>query len=95
MNVEVKDLREGDEIIISSYSDLKYLIVLKDPSVGKNKHWNTGQLLYKAVKCSIRRDVLTTRTGWEYKKNICTPEGHNEVIYQDLNYRAIWLVKRK
>jgi hypothetical protein len=91
MVVEVKDLREGDEIIISAHSELKYLRVLRDPKLSKNRvHWKTNQPLYKAVKCSMRIDP-----NLMYRRIECTPEEHNKTIYQDLEGRTIWLVKRK
>jgi len=91
MLVEIKDLREGDEIIISAYSDLKYLRLLRDPKISKTrKHWKTGQPLYKAVKCSMRIDPNS-----RHKRIQCTPENHNKDIYQDLEGRVMWLVKRK
>lgn len=95
MKINVQDLQEGDEILISSYSDLKYLKVLRAPQVGKGVHWKTKLPLYKSVKCSIRQEVFTDSPGYSWKQYICTPEDHNGVIYKDLNYRTIWLVKRK
>lgn len=96
MVIDVKDLIEGDEIIISAYSDLKYLRVLRTPVESTTKkHWKTGVPLYKAVKCSLRKDDYTHSSGYHYSKIVCSPEGHNKDVYQDLNGRVIWLVKRK
>lgn len=96
MNVKVEDLKEGDEIIVSANSDLKYLRLLRNPQVRKGAtHWHTGGPVYKSVKCSLRRDLITSSRGYSWKRIICTPEEHNDTIYQDLNGRAIWLVKRK
>jgi len=94
MLIKVEDLKEGDEIIISSHANLKYLKVLRTPQTGKHTHWKTGAPLYKAVKCSINQQVHTG-VGYSFKSFVCTPDDHNGVFYKDLNDRDIWLVKRK
>lgn len=41
--VKIEDLLEGDEIIISGNSNLKYMKVLKTPIISKvKKYWRTG-----------------------------------------------------
>ena len=42
--IKVSELEVGDEIIISSYSNLKYLKIIKLPKLKTN---NWGRLLYK------------------------------------------------
>lgn len=102
--IEIKDLEIGDEILISCQSFFKYLIVLAAPRLSKTKvHWNTGQPLYGAVRCSTRRDTIThtytSHTGLQnsYDRHewIVSAEGHNKILSQDLSGRQIWLIKRK
>ena len=48
--VQVEELLEGDEIIISSNSNLKYMKVLKTPTVSKTKKdWKTGLPLFTSI----------------------------------------------
>lgn len=101
--IDVKDLEEEDEILISCQGYFKYLRVVRKPVISKNKHWNTGAPLYKSVKCSTNRSV--TQKSWitlnndphyynEYKWEF-GPENHNTIQYIDLNSRQILLIKRK
>lgn len=104
MLIELKDLRKGDEIIVSSNSRLKYLKILRNPVLGKRVGWQGG-LLYKSLMCSSRRDEVTytfhysnpkyTPKTIKRKEFQCTAEGHNIERYENLNYRTMWLVKRE
>lgn len=103
MLIEIKDLIIGDEIIVSSNSQLKYLRVLRLPSISKViNRWGNSPL-YKSVKCSARQEEVnynyTGKSGntrsWKRKQYICTPEEHNIEIYQNLNWKSIWLIKRE
>ena len=94
--VKVKELLEGDEIIISSYSNLKYLKVLKTPIINNKKCWLTGLPLYSAVRCSIRQDIVST--AYSFKKEYVFEQDiskHNHKISIDLNNRDIFLIKRE
>lgn len=100
--IEVKDLQEGDEILISCQSYFKYLRVLRKPTLSGQKHWNTGAPLYKAVKCSSHRSV--TQKSWTGLNNLPTyyneykwelqPENHNITQYINLEGRQILLINR-
>lgn len=100
MEIELKDLQVGDEIIISSGSRLKYLKVLRPIRLnGKESYYNNIPL-YKGVYCSARREEVELKlsnnpTYRTWKKNvyICSPESNLE-MYQNLNGKTIWLVKR-
>lgn len=99
--VEIEDLEVGDEILISCQSYFKYLRILRKPELGKKKHWRTGKQLYKAVKCSTRREIrpvtwtnLTGTHTHEEKYWAFGPEDHNYVQYIDLEFRQIVLVKK-
>ena len=101
MLIEIKDLREGDEILVPSLSKLKYLRVLRDPQLRTNPNYR-GNYLYKAVKCSAKCEMTEhtstwggTTHKWTSKEFICTPENHNHTFYRDLNHSDIWLVNRK
>jgi hypothetical protein len=98
MLIDIKDLKEGDEIIVGTNGNLKYLRVLRAPQIGKKLHWSTNQPLYKAVKCSTRREDTQHQYGtrtYTVTEYMCTPENHNINIYQQLEGKKIWLVKRK
>jgi hypothetical protein len=109
MEIEVKDLEIGDEILIPSNSSLIYAKVLKLPKVRTTpKRWHaTNIVYYKSVKCSINyRDITQTRTymnssgvsqvhNWNRKKYMCTPLEHNVEKFFDLNEKSLWLINRK
>lgn len=85
------DLRVGDEIIVPSNSNLKYVKVL---SLGK-----PGA---KTTRCSIRKDVIKVpaskwrkeylKTEYIFEQNA---ELHNWKFNLNLRGRMIWLVKRE
>jgi hypothetical protein len=99
--VKIQDLEVGDEILISCQSHFKYLRVIKKPVTGDKLHWRTQQPIYKAVKCSTRREEENvtyvyngaTRT---YKETVYlfTPEDHNHTRFYDLEHRQIILIKK-
>jgi hypothetical protein len=100
--IEVKDLEVGDEIIISCQSYFKYLKILRKPTLSGKTHWSRGVPLYKAVKCSTRREEkdITWRThlGQTITRTERTwgfgPENHNYTQYIDLEYRQMILIKK-
>lgn len=70
--VKIEELLEGDEIIISANSKLKYLKVLSTPVLGNKDLWEmkydeskpygrsyevVGKK-YKSVRCSLRQDEI-------------------------------------
>ena len=69
--IEIKDLREGDEIIVASGSKLRYLKVLKNPTLSDKKiwkkgvdadgyfYWNASANKYKNLLCSTTVDEVT------------------------------------
>lgn len=78
IKVEIKDLQEGDEIIVASGSNLKYLKVLKEPTLSKRTllvksvddegyfKWDIEGLRYKSLLCSTRVDKVTYKfKGWQ------------------------------
>ena len=86
MLIKWEDLRVGDEVIIPSNSNLKYLKVLR---LGKKSH-----------ACSLQRGV--GRDGLpssSWQENTCQSDitKHNDTFYlkDDGGYRDIWLVKRE
>ena len=98
--IKLEELLEGDEIIISSNSNLKYMKVLKTPTISKTKKsWRTGLPLYSAVRCSIRQDSIKSpyNENYFYKEYVFEQDitKHNHKISIDLNYRDIFLVKRE
>lgn len=102
MVVEIKDLRVGDEIIVPSNSQLKYLKVLRIPQLGTKLHWKTKLPLYKGIKCSGRNRIESTTYNYNAKPYVitkkiweCSHEGHNVELYENLNYKTIWLVNRQ
>ena len=98
--IKIEDLLERDEIIISQHSDLKYMKVLKTPTISKTKKcWLTKSPLYSSVRCSIRQDDVKNRYNelFFYKDYIFEQDisKHNHKINIDLNNRDIFLVKRE
>ena len=78
IKVEIKDLQEGDEIIVASGSNLKYLKVLKNPALSDKKGWtksvddkgyfiwNQKAIRYKALLCSTKTEEVTYKfRGWQ------------------------------
>ena len=91
--IKVSELEIGDEIIISSYSNLKYLKVIKLPKLKTNR-WRD---YYTNVKCSIKQEHHISKMGKQTNVNFFETDTskHNSIIYQDLNNRHILLVKRE
>ena len=91
--IKISELEIGDEIIISSYSNLKYLKVVKLPKL-KTSRWGD---YYTNVKCSIKQEHRVSKLDKNININIFEQDvtQHNSVIYQDLNNRDILLVKRE
>ena len=91
--IKVSELEVGDEIIISSYSNLKYLKVIKLPKL-KTNSWGD---YYTNVKCSIKQEHHISKWGKQTNVNFFETDTskHNSIIYQDLNNRHILLVKRE
>ena len=91
--IKVDELEIGDEIIISSYSNLKYLKVIKLPKL-KTNNWGD---YYTNVKCSIKQKHCVSKWGKNININIFEQDvaQHNSIIYQNLNNRDILLVKRE
>ena len=101
--IEIQDLDEGDEILISCQSCFKYLRILRKPMLSPTKkHWTTQQPMYKGVKCStIREQSVKTWTnshGQTYRRDLKEwgfgPDNHNYDHFVDLNLRQIILVKK-
>jgi len=77
MLIEVKYLKEGDEILVSSGSKMKYLKVLKAPQLSNKTGWtrsvdNEGYFVwdkngfkYKSLLCSTCiKEVTYKHRGW-------------------------------
>lgn len=98
--VKIEELQEGDEIIISSNSNLKYMKVLKTPTVSKTKKdWKTGLPLFTSIRCSIRQNNIQSprHENYFYKEYVFEQDitKHNHKISIDLEGRDIFLVKRE
>ena len=90
--IKVDELEIGDEIIISSYSKLKYLKVIKLPKLKTNR-WGD---YYTNVKCSLSKKRMKNG-NFEWNVSIFETDvtKQNSIIYQNLNNRDILLVKRE
>jgi hypothetical protein len=84
MLTRVADLEIGDEIIVPSMNDFKYLKILQMPRLDSRGY-------YKKVKCSIRNEEKGTKRWADYR---CTALNHNDTIYMDLECKQIWMVKK-
>jgi hypothetical protein len=84
--IQVSEVKIGDEIIISAYSNLKYLKVLRIPI----------KVDSTTFKVSLKRDQRNNGNySWivnNFEKDVAK---HNDVMYQDLGGRDIFLVKRE
>jgi hypothetical protein len=80
------EIQVGDEIIISANSSLKYLKVLRLPV-------KQGSSTFKV---SLKR-MQRGNGHWSYNVNMFEQDvaQHNSIMYQDLSYRDVFLVKRK
>ena len=98
--VQVKELLKGDEIIISAFSKLKYMKILKTPTISKTKKcWKTGLPLFTSIRCSIRQNNIQSpyHENYFYKEYVFEQDitKHNHKISIDLEGRDIFLVKRE
>lgn len=84
--IQVSEVEVGDEIIISAHSDLKYLKVLTVPK----------KVDSTTFKVSLRRNQRGTG-NWSWLVNCFEQDltKHNDVMYQNLGSRDIFLVKRE
>lgn len=93
MLITIDQLELGDEIIVPSNSNLKYVKVLKQPQLrSKPRMWESSPDGYKSVKVSIyNKNINGTYSIYTCNANV---DEHNDTMYLDLNYVQIWLVKR-
>jgi len=84
--IQFSEVEVGDEIIISAHSDLKYLKVLTVPK----------KVDSTTFKVSLRRDQRG-KGNWSWLVNSFEQDvtKHNDVMYQNLAGRDIFLVKRE
>ncbi len=84
--VNLDEIEVDDEIIISAYSELKYLKVLRLPI-------KPGSTTFKVSLSRTQRSHGT----WQFLINSFEQDcnKHNTIAYQDLKHRHIFLVKRK
>ena len=84
--IQFNEVEVGDEIIISAHSDLKYLKVLRLPK----------KVDSTTFKVSLRRDQRGNG-NWSWLVNSFEQDltKHNDVMYQKLGGRDIFLVKRE
>lgn len=83
--VNIDELQIGDEIIISCYSELKYLKIKSLPKPGNSR-----------VKVSLRRDVINFgKYTWKSRKFEQDVSLHNDIMWQDLYGKHIFLLKRE
>ena len=86
MLIDFKDIRVGDEIIIPSNSNIKYLKVISKTKSGQS------------LKCSIGEGI-TGKGAYGRGRYYCETDvsKHNAIFYlrDDNGYRDIWLVKRE
>ena len=86
MLIRLEDIRVGDEIIIARHSGLKYLKVLRLP-IKSGSH---------TFKCSVG-DWADLNNSSGFGGTLCQADisKHTNIIYQNLYWRDIWLVKRE
>lgn len=91
MLIDFKDIQVGDEIIVPSNSNLKYLKVLK---LGIKSH-------LCSIQKGVTKDITTTWAGTSYmlkKKNTCETDisKHNATFYlkDEEGYKDMWLANK-
>ena len=87
--IKIDELEVGDEVLIGSGGDLRYVKLLRPLKLAKQPNYR-GLPYYSTVKCSMKENTDV----WN-KKNTLTGDGHNKERYVDFNYRTIWLLKRE
>ena len=90
MLIKWKDVRVGDEILIPSNSNLKYLKVLSKTPSGKSFKCST----YRGDKPSYWNPNIIIKNVYECEADVLK---HNSTFYlrDDRGYSDIWLVKRE
>ena len=84
--IQVSEVEIGDELIISAHSNLKYLKVLTVPKKVEST----------TFKVSLRRDQRGNGNySWIVNNFEQDVTKHNDVMYQNLYGRDIFLVKRE
>jgi hypothetical protein len=101
MIIDITDVRVGDEVIVGSHSNLRYLKVIRPPRLRKKPgKWGAK---YTNTWCSSKIDIIEhprgngtyTWTHKETKRHCAPPLEHNIERYENLNFKMIWLVKRE
>jgi hypothetical protein len=101
MIIDITDVRVGDEVIVGSHSNLRYLKVIRPPKLRKKPGIRGAN--YTNAWCSSKIDVIEHKRGtiqrpyiWKETKRYCSlPSEHNIERYENLNFKMIWLVKRE
>lgn len=89
MLIDYRQLKVGDEVIISKNSNLKYIKILALPKAGTISY-----------RCSCKKETIKAKTwrGQEYLKEVkeypFDISKHNSHYSQDFRYRDVYLVKR-
>jgi len=105
--VEIAELEIGDEIITLTQQP-KYLKILEKPRLSHLKNWR-GNDRYIAVKCRVKVNIVQKpSTKYNYTTKTYVPTTYDDKTYFieapsdedaiekfDLNYKKLWLVKRK
>ena len=101
MQIEIKDLQIGDEILAPLNGTFMYIRILREPKLSKKLTW-AGNPRYVAIRGTTRTEKKTyTRTysqgngtySWDKIIYHLTPDGHNVEKAFNLNERPLWLVK--
>lgn len=77
--VKIEDLNKGDEILVASNGDLRRLRLTRQPRINSKRRWGGN---YSTIMC----DILGLQDLSDYTII--------RTMYQDLNYRGIWLIKK-
>lgn len=110
-NIEIKieELQPGDEILTLTQQP-RYLKVLETPRKSKVLYkWRQGTDRYIDVKCRVNVDITSRQgTKYDYKTkttipytfynksyNIESPEEDSPIEKFNLNFKKMWLIKRK
>jgi hypothetical protein len=78
MLVKIETLEKGDEVLIAANAEFRRLRLTRTPKVNPKRQWGR----YSTVMC----DILDAGDLSNYDVI--------RTMYQDLNYRQIWLIKK-
>ena len=103
MEIDVSQLKIGDEFLYATNGKLARAIVIRPVKVKqKQPPYNlTNAVYYQSVKCKVAAIQKTYTNTWNgktktwTKNEYTTSDNYTIEKYLSLNYKNLWLIKRK